>query len=617
MFFNRLPRILLLSGLLAWPLAGQTPAPVIAPDKQDKETPAATPAQRPDAETEKAAWELLNSVLSDADGFRLPDNRFAVKRIGAALWWGKDPARARDLYRQAAAAWLQGVERFDPEDMAEARLGYQVMRGREQMLSQLAAQDAALALELLRRTRLPPELAAALNYEESAEHRLEAGIISELAVQDAGETLKLAREQLARYGPSPALVDLVKKLKERDAAKASELAGEIASKLRGGDLRGQGELRQAALELWQAALPAANDAAAPEKALLERGDFRALSEQLAAALEKRPGYEGESDEIFNTLQSNLAALEKQAPNVAAKVRREARRRERLTIPAATVSAATDSAPADPSQQIRVEIESATLAESFDLINKAPAHLRSGLYYQLGAKIEQSDPEEARRLLTEKMPNSQYRQQLIAQLDERVVLATAAKGNLEKLRAQLNNIRNPNKRLSATVQAASALASQDRAAALKLLDEVAPLVSQPARTATQLSTQAALLRVYADVEPGKAFAVLETMAGRLDELIPSALAVAEFIGEGEMIENDEFRLWMIAEGGGRFLPGEIEYIVKILARHDFARLKLLAERFQRPEARTLARMIVVLAVLEPTARPSAEQAKPAAATAQQP
>ena len=155
-----------------------------------------------------------------------------------------------------------------------------------------------------------------------------------------------------------------------------------------------------------------------------------------------------------------------------------------------------------------------------------------------------------------------------------------------------------------IQASAAIAQKDQAMAVKLLDEAAPLVNQPARTVTQLGTQAMLLNAYAAIEPKKAFAILETMASRLDELIPSAIALAEFVGEDEMVENDELHMGMLSLmlGGERLLPAELMATPKILARADFARLRNLAERFQRPEARTLARLIVVMSVLEERRRP---------------
>ena len=598
MLLSRLTRVLLLSALMVWPVAAQTPTPT--PDNLEKNTPDAV--NKPlDAETEKAAWELLRSVASDSDGFKLPDNRFGVKRIAAAILWPKDPDKARALYREAAAAWLQWADRLDPEDLPNGSIRSQFMPARAQLLDGLALRDAALALELMRQTRagLSPDLLAALEYKETSERDLEIAIVAQLTAQDAGAMLKLAREHLARYGVSPALVDLVRKLKERDRAKAAELGAEIVGKLQGEDLRDKDELRQAALELWQAALPVAQD-----ESFLARSDFRSLSEQLAAVIEKRPGREDNSDEVFNALQSNLAALEKHASGVAAKVRREMRRRERVArVAAATPSVAIASAEdATPWQKYESEINNAPLAESLEIIRQAPEEMRSQLYYQLPTKIEESaDPETARRALLDKMPNVPFRQQLLAQLDNKILLAAAAKGDIEQLRGKLNGIKNPNKRVAAMIEAAAAIAQKDRAIALKLLDEAAPLVNQPARTVTQLGTQAALLRAYAELEPKKAFAILETMAGRVDELIPSAFALAEFIGENELVENEEVHLGMLTLfiGGGDLLPREIAGTPKILARVDFARLRNIAERFQRPEARTLARLLIVLAVLEET------------------
>ena len=72
----------------------------------------------------------------------------------------------------------------------------------------------------------------------------------------------------------------------------------------------------------------------------------------------------------------------------------------------------------------------------------------------------------------------------------------------------------------------------------------------------------------------------------------------------MIKDGEFRLSVILSDGGNLLPGEFAAGLQALARTDLPRLKNIAERFQRPEARTLARLLVAMAVLE---KPAAAEA----------
>jgi hypothetical protein len=580
---------------------------LVAGKPEPSPTPTPTEIKPVDPETEKAALELLRGVIKDADGFKLADNRFALKHFTASILWRRDPEKARSLHRGAAAAWLQWAGSLDPEDLTPRNIGYRFMNLRRQFLQDVAERDAVLSLELFRQTSasLSPALLDALNYKPNAERDLELALVSRLAGQDAGEMLKLAREHLTRYGVSSSLVNLVKTLKERDRAKAAELGAAIVAALQGEDLRVKSELRGAALELWQASLPdaaAKSKIAAQGELLLETSDFRALSEQLATALERRLSDEDNSndDSLASALEAQLPLLEKYANGAALRVRREMRKRGRNTrVATPDAPAAATAEPANNVSKLQARIEKATLEEALDILRDTPEDQQYQLYGVIGGKIEQAeDPERARSLVAAKMPNLYFKETLLAQLDNRILQTTAAKGDVEKLRSYLATIRNEDKRYTALIQSAAVIAQKDRAVAVRLLDEALPIVNQPARTVTKMTTQALLLRAYAEVEPKKALDLLETMASRADELIPAALAVAEFAIETEAVENDEFRLSVFLDGPAeRLLPFELVNTLKILARHDFTRLRNIAGRFQRPEARALAQMLVIVSVLD--------------------
>ena len=81
MIFTRVSLSLLMLVSLGLGVAAQdsTPAPSATPATLDKSIT--------DADLQKAGAELLRAVISDSDGFRLPDNRFAVKAIAANILW--------------------------------------------------------------------------------------------------------------------------------------------------------------------------------------------------------------------------------------------------------------------------------------------------------------------------------------------------------------------------------------------------------------------------------------------------------------------------------------------------------------------------------------------------
>lgn len=106
--------------------------------------------------------------------------------------------------------------------------------------------------------------------------------------------------------------------------------------------------------------------------------------------------------------------------------------------------------------------------------------------------------------------------------------------------------------------------------------------------------------YADADPEKAFPILDDAIGRANNIISAAVQVGEFVDAMEEIISDgEIQLGGFGGGALRGLSrqlGVAEATIDRLARADFARTKALTNRFERPEVRVLAKMLVLRTVL---------------------
>ena len=108
--------------------------------------------------------------------------------------------------------------------------------------------------------------------------------------------------------------------------------------------------------------------------------------------------------------------------------------------------------------------------------------------------------------------------------------------------------------------------------------------------------------YASSNPDKAFPILEETIGRANDTLAAFVKVGEFIDVAEeMIVDGEVQVGAFGGTMVRGLTRELNIAdgtIEVLAKADFAKTKALTNRFDRPEIRVLAKMMVLRAVLKP-------------------
>ena len=115
--------------------------------------------------------------------------------------------------------------------------------------------------------------------------------------------------------------------------------------------------------------------------------------------------------------------------------------------------------------------------------------------------------------------------------------------------------------------------------------------------------------YAAADPEKAFPLLEGHDSRVQTRRSTRSSrVAEFIDvTGEMVDDGEVQVGAFGGSMIRGVTGGLgmaDETIKQLAEADFAKTSTLANRFDRPEVRMLAKMLVLRAVLGNNARRNA-------------
>jgi hypothetical protein len=106
--------------------------------------------------------------------------------------------------------------------------------------------------------------------------------------------------------------------------------------------------------------------------------------------------------------------------------------------------------------------------------------------------------------------------------------------------------------------------------------------------------------YSTVDSDRSFSILEDTVSRGNELINSAVKVVEFIDVTEDIMTDgELQVGAFGNDMVRNVTKQLvgaDSTLQTLTKIDFDKMRAITNRFDRPEVRVLAKMMVLRAVL---------------------
>src|SRR5260370_12506753 len=121
-----------------------------AQDSSETATAQSTPdpgqQQEEKLKLERKATALLEQVVTEAQGMKLPENRVRVQITAADMLWDRSQARARGLFSDAAAMLGQMMLDADRTDRDEVQTLNQL---RQELVLNAARHDAALSDQIL------------------------------------------------------------------------------------------------------------------------------------------------------------------------------------------------------------------------------------------------------------------------------------------------------------------------------------------------------------------------------------------------------------------------------------------------------------------------------------
>ena len=160
-------------------------------------------------------------------------------------------------------------------------------------------------------------------------------------------------------------------------------------------------------------------------------------------------------------------------------------------------------------------------------------------------------------------------------------------------------------------AAQVAKSGNKELANELMRDAAAMVSLQPKNYQDFLLTWLLATGYAAVDPDKAFPILDEVVGRGNELIDSLVTLGEFIDVAEEIISDgEFQVGAFGGSMVRDITKGLamaDSTIQLLSKADLQRMKDITNRFNRPEIRVMAKIMVLRAVLSTKQQPTPAKA----------
>jgi hypothetical protein len=590
MFYRYLVCSLALVLSLHTPSAAQQPAGA-APAKNEQ--------QEARKVLEQKALALLEEVVTNAQLLKLTANRLRIQMNAADLIWPRDEKRARVLFEKSIKDVAELVSAIDNSDSSYYNQIQVPSQLYNELLQMLVAHDPQMALDFLHSTHLPQPPQASSQYAEpSFELQMEAQIASQVAGKNPKLALQIAMGSLNK-GFSSNITGLIYQLQEKDREGAANLANALIKKLLSENLLLNNEAASVAISLLivvsrldaHAAAPAGKTPApANNSPLIETQAYRDLMDLVVTAALNSSTSANSSNwrerniaqTLLSGLQNLLPAVEKFMPTRLAALQRKL----------ADLRANTD--PGSRFWQDYQEVfQNGSVEDILGLAPKVAAELRDQVYQQAAWKaLGQGDSERARQIINDGVSNPLNRRQMLEEIERQSASKAASEGKLELARQALARLRTNEERATTLMQLAATISSKgDKKAALRLLEEASTLIGGKAENYAQLQVQVQIARSFAPLDPARSFEILETISSQFNELLNAAEVLngfeQQYFKDGELLwqgTNLSVVLFQIINDLGQLAPA------------DFDRATDIAGRFQRPEARLMAQLLIARAVL---------------------
>ena len=550
----------------------------------------------------KEAVAFLRETLTDVGGMRSLENRISFSAEIAGLMWFHDEREARSMYAGVMSDFRDLLVRYDSQMNAlgitaedtESRGGFmsfmmeptdksRIIRKfvtangvRQQIAMSLAEHDPELAFAFYH-----DSITAISNpeFRKQATNNdfFETQLLARIAEINPGKAAQLGAKSVAN-GVSYQHVELLKKIHAKDADKGAEYGATLFSKLKVDKIDNSDFYVFNSLMDFGGRTLEESRKPGGKRAVYTQAELREMAELLAQAILSRPV--GDASSAY----SHLELIQKYSPGRAAQIRAKFK----LT------GISNSNANANVYRAVPPEYagEVGGYGAMNSNMNSSARYEREKREREALEKQEKQMIEDVKKLEKRELPKEE-RQKIITEA-RRIIMQTPGRDK---------------KVMSLSMLAAQVAKFGDKDLAAEIMKDAEALVNPAPRNYQDFLLSWLLASGYAQSNPEKAFPILEETISRANETLAAFIKVGEFVDVAEeMIQDGEVQVGAFGGGMVRGLTNDLgmaDATIQVLAHADFGKTKALTHRFDRPEIRILAKMMVLRAVLNPKSGPKLE------------
>lgn len=572
---------------------------------------------------ERKAAVLLEQVVTEAQSLKLPENRIRVQIAAAEMLWERNQARARGLFSDAAAILGQMTVDVDRTDREEIQTLSQL---RQDLVLTSARHDADLGYQIFRSTQ-PPAATANIgnrgrrgNFDPQG--NLEQNLLATIAATDPKVAYQRASESLDKGEYPTALSRVLAQLQSKDPEAFKKLSDKTLSRLGSDNLLASREATTLAMGLLMpgprvATASTSGDASKSANTsqvlsesayhdLMDNAVTASLSVTSLAPMGNIRGGGGRGG--FRAAQANQANVQNTSDDT--QVRQNNARMLLFGLSAmlpqidqylseraqAVRQKLTDLGVGNNSMvsgnQIRTALQQGTSESLEAAANGAPPQIQSRLYQQAAQKaVDEGNTDRALQIANDHLDES-GRTSVMQAVDFKRLATTATPEKLNEIKQKLAALPSDSDRVKYLIDLSTATQKDNPKLALRFLEDAHNLVNKRASSFQEFEDQLKVADAFATLDPKRSFEVLEPGIAQLNELLSAAQVLNGF--EVEVFRDGELPL----QGGSNLGNMVARYGQQLaaLAKIDFERARITADRFQLAEPRLLAKLSIVQVAL---------------------
>jgi hypothetical protein len=221
-------------------------------------------------------------------------------------------------------------------------------------------------------------------------------------------------------------------------------------------------------------------------------------------------------------------------------------------------------------------------------SNAPGPIQSALYRQAAQKaIDEGNLDRAQQIASDHLDEN-GKNSITQAIDFKKLATNVSNDKLAEIRTKLAALPSDADRIKYLADLASATQKDNPKLALKFAEDARALVTKRATDYRDMENQLRVADLFATIDPKRSFDVLEPGISQLNELLAAAQVLNGF--EVEVYRDGELPL----QGGSELGSMISRYGQQLasLAKLDFERAQITADRFQFAEPRLMAKLAIV-------------------------